>query len=107
MRSSRMMYRGSVDFSLGGWPCSLRWSCLEQGGQGIKVFTETSDKCFKIAVILYMSHRELRFCSVDNEDTPQRKKVIIVCILLDHGSCPKESRLQIIGRLRADGTGIY
>lgn len=54
-----------------------------------------------------MFHRELRLCSVDNEDTPHGTKIIIVCILLDHGSCPKESRLQIIGRLRADGTEIY
>lgn len=73
----------------------------------IKVFTEPGDKCFKIADILYMSHRELRFCSVDNEDTPQGAKIILVRVLLDHGSCPKESRLQIIGRLRADGTEIY
>lgn len=73
----------------------------------IKVFTEPADKCFKIVDILYMSHRELRFCSVDNEDTPQGTKIIIVRVLLDHGSCPKESRLQIIGRLRADGTEIY
>lgn len=74
---------------------------------GIKVFTEPDDKCFKITDILYMFHRELRLCSVDNEDTPHGTKIIIVCILLDHGSCPKESRLQIIGRLRADGTEIY
>lgn len=73
----------------------------------IKFFTEPGDKCFKIADILYMSHRELRFCSVDNEDTPQGAKIILVRVLLDHGSCPKESRLQIIGRLRADGTEIY
>lgn len=94
-----MMCKGSIDFSLGGWPHSLRWSCLEQDGRAsrssLNLIINGSD-------ILHMFHRELRFSSVDNENTPRGKEIIIVCILLDCGCSSKKSRLGIIERIRAD-----